>query len=149
MNLTDIPLFAMLKGRMGYLNQRQQLIAQNVANADTPGFVPKDLKGFTFQGSLNAAASGSGTLQPVAPAQTNPAHMGGDMRIGGAAGHAGSWKPVAEPDSETTLDGNQVVLEEQMMKMTQARMDYDAAVGFYQKSLNLIRLAARAPGRGA
>jgi len=49
-------------------------------------------------------------------------------------------------DSETTLDGNQVVLEEEMMKMTQARMDYDAAIGFYQKSLAMLRLAARKPG---
>ena len=34
------------------------------------------------------------------------------------------------------------------MKMSDARMSYDAAIGFYQKSLNLLRLAARAPGRG-
>jgi len=32
------------------------------------------------------------------------------------------------------------------MKMGQARMDYDAAITFYQKALSLIRLAARAPG---
>jgi flagellar basal-body rod protein FlgB len=38
-------------------------------------------------------------------------------------------------------------LEEQMMKMTDARMNYDAAVTFYQKSLGLLRMASRAPGR--
>ena len=46
------------------------------------------------------------------------------------------FKTVEAPESETTLDGNQVVLEDQMMKMTEARMDYDAAIGFYQKSLS-------------
>jgi flagellar basal-body rod protein FlgB len=49
------------------------------------------------------------------------------------------------PDSETTLDGNSVVLEEQMLKMTEARANYEAAVGFYQKSLAMIRTAARRP----
>jgi flagellar basal-body rod protein FlgB len=58
-----------------------------------------------------------------------------------------SYAVVKTPDSETTLDGNQVVLEEQMMKMNEARMNYDAAIGFYQKSMNLMRMAARAPGR--
>jgi flagellar basal-body rod protein FlgB len=50
-------------------------------------------------------------------------------------------------DSETTLDGNSVVLEEEMLKMTEARMNYDAAISFYQKSLNMLRMAARPPGR--
>ena len=34
-----------------------------------------------------------------------------------------------------------------MLKMTEARIEYDAAIGFYQKSLGMLRLAARAPGR--
>ena len=54
---------------------------------------------------------------------------------------------VAGRDSETTLNGNAVVLEEQMLKLADARMNYDAAIGFYQKSLGLLKLAARAPGR--
>jgi flagellar basal-body rod protein FlgB len=58
------------------------------------------------------------------------------------------YKAVKAPDSETTLNGNSVVLEEEMIKMSDARMNYDAAISFYQKSMNLLRLAARAPGRG-
>jgi flagellar basal-body rod protein FlgB len=57
------------------------------------------------------------------------------------------FKSQKVKDSETTLDGNSVVLEEEMLKMSDARMSYDAAIGFYQKSLNLLRMAARAPGR--
>ena len=38
-------------------------------------------------------------------------------------------------------------VEEQMLRMAESRMAYDAAIGFYQKSLNMLRLAARAPGR--
>jgi flagellar basal-body rod protein FlgB len=46
------------------------------------------------------------------------------------------------------MDGNSVVLEEEMMKLTDARVDYDAAVGFYQKSLDILKLAMRKPGAG-
>ena len=138
MNLDDIPLFSMLRGRLGYLNKREQVIAQNVANADTPGYVARDLKAFSFRSQMDKASG----LQMVVPTQTNAAHLSGT-----APRSDGAWKTVSAPDSETTLDGNQVVLEEQMIKMTEARMNYDAAIGFYQKSLSLIRMAARAPGR--
>lgn len=141
MNLNDMPLFAMLKGRLGYINERQRVIAENVANADTPGYVARDLKPFSFRAQVEAASS----PRPVAPAATNPAHLAGT--VGKRSGSSAGFKAVAAPDSETTLDGNQVVLEEQMIKMTEARMNYEAAVGFYQKSLSLIRTAARAPGR--
>ena len=40
MQLDDIPLFSVLRGRLDYLNQRQRVIAQNVANADVAGFTP-------------------------------------------------------------------------------------------------------------
>lgn len=140
MNLNDIPLFAMLKGRLGHLNQRQQVIAENVANASTPGYVARDLKPYSFQAQAEAAA----TLRPVAPATTRANHIQG---AGGGGAASTQYKRIHAPDSETTLDGNQVVLEEEMMKMTEARMNYDAAIGFYQKSMNILKMAARPPGR--
>ena len=134
--IDDIPFFGLLKGRLGYLGQRQRLISQNVANADTPGYVARDLKPFSFDGAMKAAAGPQG----LGPAATNPMHLPGTARPPSV------WRAGAAPDSETTLDGNSVVLEEQMMKMGEARMGYDAAVGFYQKSLGFIRTAARRPG---
>ena len=137
MDLNEIPLFAMLKGRLGHLGERQRLIWQNVANSDTPGYTPGDLKPFTFQAKLQAAQA-STTAQAV----TQPGHMTP------ASQHRTPYKPIKAKDSETTLDGNSVVLEEEMMKMAEARMNYDAAISFYQKSLGMLRLASRAPGRG-
>jgi len=139
MDISQIPLFAMLRGRLSYLSDRQKLIAENVANADTPGYAPHDLKPFSFQAQMEAQAQGTASAMAV----TQPGHMTPPH-----GQQPGAAKPVATKDSETTLDGNSVVLEEEMMKMGQARMDYDAAITFYQKSLNLIRLAARAPGHG-
>jgi flagellar basal-body rod protein FlgB len=133
MTLDDIPVFALLKNRLGYLADRQQVIAQNVANSDTPGYTPMDLKPFTVPGG--------GGLAPIGVAMTSPMHMTPPSSV------ATSAKAVASPDSETTLNGNSVVLEEEMMKMTQARSDYDAAVTLYQKSLDIIQLAIKRPGQ--
>ena len=49
MGLDDIPLFSMLRSRLGYLNQRQQVVAQNIANTDTPRLHAQgSVKPFTF-----------------------------------------------------------------------------------------------------
>jgi len=138
MDLSDIPLFSMLRGRLGYLNERQKIISENVANADTPNYRPHDLKPFSFEAQVKAAASSAGVQ-----AMTQPGHM----QAPNARRSLSGSKPIRAADSETTMDGNGVVLEEEMMKMTDARMNYDAAIGFYQKSLGLIRLAAKAPGK--
>ena len=136
MTLDDVPLFATLKSRLSYLADRQQVIAQNVANTDTPGFTPSDLKPFTLPGDPGAASG----LPPIAPTMTSPMHMAGTAPRPLAA------KPVASPDSETTLDGNSVVLEEEMMRMSQARMDYNTAISFYWQSMAMIQAAAKKPG---
>ena len=140
-SLDDIPLFSMLKSHMGYLSDRQRLISQNVANSDTPGFTPQDLGGFTTP--LGSTGPAPLPMAPVTPALTNPMHLEPRSAAGSKA-----WQSKAAPDSETRMDGNQVVLEEQMMKMTEARQNYDAAIGFYEKSLNMIQTAIRAPGKG-
>ncbi len=112
------------------------MISQNVANSDTPGYTPSDLKPFTLPSQGGAGAG----LPPVTPTLTSPMHMAGTP-----ASRLKS-KPVLSPDSETTLDGNAVVLEEEMMRMGQARMDYDTAVSFYQQSMAMIQQAAKRPG---
>lgn len=143
MNLAEIPLFAMLRGRLGHLSERQRVVAQNVANADTPGFRPSDIKPFSFH-----AAGAAGQVAPSAPTQavTQPGHMQPPNTRRTPPG--GPFKTMKTQSSETTLDGNAVVLEDEMLKMAESRMNYDAAIGFYQKSLGLLRLASRAPGRG-
>ena len=135
--LDAIPLFAMFKAKMGYETQRQRVLAENVANSDTPGFAPSDLRPFRAEAALAGAQTGGG----IAPATTNPLHLQGRVRP------AGALKPQVSPDSEARLDGNQVVLEEEMMRMSDSRGAYETAVGLYQQSLAMLRTAARPPGR--
>ena len=135
MSLVETPLLSLIKGRLHHLGARQKLIAENVANADTAGFTPRDLQPFKPADAFRTGRTGIGRVA------THAAH------IGMAPPRATPFKPVAAPGSETTLDGNSVVLEEEMMKMQESRTQYDAAIGLYQKSLGLLRMAARAPGR--
>lgn len=132
--LDAIPVFALLKAKLGYDGQRQKVIAQNVANADTPGYAPKDLSKFSFSGALQQAGG-------IAPTRTHAMHLSG------RAAPAAAWKAADAPDTEARLDGNQVVLEEQMMKMNEASSDYQAALTLYSQSLGLLRTAAHAPGK--
>ena len=141
MDITEIPLFAMLKSRMGYLTERQRVIAQNVANADTPNYLPQDVKPFSFQAHMAAAAVSQ--PGPMSVAVTNPMHIAHTA----TSPNPPKVKSRKSQDTETTLDGNSVVLEDEMLKLTDTRMNYDAAVCFYQKSLNLLKMAAKPPGR--
>jgi flagellar basal-body rod protein FlgB len=150
MDIESVPLFAMLKSRMGYLNQRQQVIAENVANASTPGFVPQDLQPFTTKSS-----GGSGGLALAQPAQSDLTRSGSGEAAGMIAfSHSSSsdsgssdFKAVQAPDADAELNGNQVVLEQQMLKMNETRSQYDIAVGLYQKAMGFLQLAAQEPGK--
>lgn len=125
-----------LKSRMGWLNDRQKVVAQNVANASTPGYKPHDLKPQEF----GAAKSTMPTFgQNFGMMATSPAHIQAQTA-------SNDPNSMVSPDSEVTMDGNAVVLEEQMVKMAESRMQYEAAVGFYTKSMQMIRLASKRPG---
>jgi flagellar basal-body rod protein FlgB len=143
MAVGDIPLLAMLKSRLGYLSDRQRVIAENVANADTPGYQARDVKPFSFHAQVQAAAglSGGASAPAGVMAVTQPGHMR-------PKSSPGAFKVAKTPDSEETLDGNGVVLEDEMVKLTDTRMDYDAAVGLYQQSLGMLKMAIRKPGSG-
>ena len=89
MNLSDIPLFRMMSQRMEWLSQRQQLLAHNVANANTPGYKSWDLKPLTFENMVRAGAARLGARA------TRSGHFSG-----GAAGRSGKFKLKAESDSQ-------------------------------------------------
>ncbi len=138
MGVSDIPLLGQIKGRLSWLDERQRLVAQNVANSDTPGYVARDLRAPSdFAAAMREGAG-------LTMRQTSAGHM----PVGGPNGSpVARFTSETSPDSETTLDGNAVVVEEQMLKMAESRMAYDAAIGLYQKSMSMLRLAAKVPGR--
>ncbi|WP_417482152.1 flagellar basal body rod protein FlgB [Maricaulis sp.] len=123
---------------MSFHAQRQRVIAENVANANTPGYVAQDLDQNEFQRVLQdqlqarSAASSSARNGPSVPALSSPTRQ---------------WQSQDAPDSETTVNGNSVVLEEQMIRANENRLEYESALSLYQKSLSMIRTAIRQAGR--
>ena len=69
MNLPDIPLLSMLRERMTWLNSRQDLLSQNVANADTPGYVSRDLKPQDFDRMMRSTMPRSSSMAACATAR--------------------------------------------------------------------------------
>lgn len=135
MDLANTPFFGLLRARLDHLSQRQQLIAENIANASTPGYRPRDVDTAGFERLLASAAGGRGLTM----SRTNSGHMtpNGSTEV----------RVVTRDDSETTIDGNAVVLEDQMARAAETRMAFETGIALYQKGLELVRLAARAPGR--
>jgi flagellar basal-body rod protein FlgB len=139
LDLANTPFFGLLRARLDHLSERQRLISENIANASTPGYRPRDVDTSGFERMLGAMASAQGGGN-VTVSRTHAGHM----QPGGGSGRVNI---VTSDDSETTIDGNAVVLEEQMSRAAQTRMEFETGIALYQKGLELIRLAARAPGR--
>lgn len=137
MDLANTPFFGMLRARLDQLSERQRLISENIANASTPGYRPRDVDTAGFERMLAGAAGGG--RGGVTLVRTNALHM---TSTGSADAQI-----VTRDDSETTIDGNAVVLEEQMARAAETRMQFETGIALYQKGLELVRLAARAPGR--
>ncbi len=127
MAISDLPILSMLRTRMQWHQQRQQVLAENVANADTPNYRPKDL----VEPRFNLPAPG---VAPLALARTDPAHLP-------ALGDPSEFR--SDPNQfQVRPAGNAVNLEDEMIKVAANQMDYQSATQLYTRSLGLFKLAA-------
>jgi flagellar basal-body rod protein FlgB len=127
-SITNLPLFAMLRTRMHWHQERQRLLAENVANADTPSYRPRDLTPLQFDRTRSTPAA-------VSLERTASAHLAtaGAVTAPFAAARLGG--------SELRPSGNAVNLEEEMIKIAANQMDYKAATTLYTRGLGLIKTA--------
>jgi flagellar basal-body rod protein FlgB len=127
--LGDLPLISAIKSRMQYHQARQKLLAENVSNADTPGFRPRDLKPFDMMLAMQRGdVAGS-----AGPARTQAGHLSSQ-----GGGSLGDRRAAL---FESTPSGNAVNLEDEMMRLAQNNSDYQMATTLYGKSLSYLRLA--------
>jgi flagellar basal-body rod protein FlgB len=113
---------------MQWHQQRQRVLAENVSNADTPNYQPRDLVRPTAQALASGAQPGL-TLVRTSAAHIGP--QGGVANLG--AERKGGY--------ETRPAGNAVSLDDEMMKVAQNQMDYQAATSLYTRSLGLLKTA--------
>ena len=129
MNLPDVPLLSMLRERMTWLHQRQDTLSQNVANADTPGYIARDLKPLDFESALGEAKRGATMMT------TNVRH------IALSQSRSGQFEDHESPDQETSPNGNAVSLVSQMIKVSETQAEFQAAANLYAKAMTLMKTA--------
>lgn len=132
MTMDNIALFKALGAKMDYLNQRQRIISQNIANSDTPGYQPKDLKKVDFSAVLKDV-SGEGKNVSIRTTKGNHLPAGGDIADPKSAKQKETY--------EVAPAGNAVIMEEQLINSGQNVMDYNLMTNLYQKNVNMIRTA--------
>jgi flagellar basal-body rod protein FlgB len=125
-------LAMLLSRRLDWLGQRQSVLADNVANADTPAFRPRDI--VPFEQALAA------TSRAVPLARTAAAHL-----PAAAAAEPGGPGTMRIRPYETTPAGNGVVIEEQLHKLGATQLDHQLATGIYGKQVAMLKLVLQGP----
>ena len=134
MAINDLPILSTLRTKMQWHQERQRVLAENISNANTPNFKPRDLVEPKFD-SRGSSSSAGGAMGALAMMRTSSSHMavsGGSQSFTGDGGKSGFLTRPA---------GNAVNLEDQMLKVSANQMDYAAATSLYSRSLGLLKTA--------
>jgi flagellar basal-body rod protein FlgB len=132
MSITDLPVLSALRTKMQWHQERQRVLAENVSNADTPNFRPRDLVEPKFD--RTGASVAGGAMGSLAMLRTSSSHI---AQTGGGE----SFSPDGKGGFDTRPAGNAVNLEDEMLKVSANQMDYAAATSLYSKSLHLLKTA--------
>ena len=128
--LEELPLFKMAAGMARHASARHHVVAENVANADTPEFRARDVKPFSEYVNepfmARATRAGHVGFQPLARAGNNP-------------------EVLQSSETSTSGNGNTVSLESEMIKAAEAKGQHDMAMSIYRKAHDFLRLGL---GRG-
>jgi flagellar basal-body rod protein FlgB len=128
--LEKINLFQMATSMASHAGTRQAVIAQNIANADTPGYKARDVTPFAEL----VRASGEGFSSRA----TRSNHL---------YGTSGPAEPevLEKPGGVSNPNGNQVALEDEMLKAVEVKRQHDRALAIYRSGLTILRSSL---GRG-
>jgi flagellar basal-body rod protein FlgB len=126
MDPTNIGIFNLAEKRLAWTDKRQDVLAQNIANANTPGWEARDLKPFaaTLAGMASAASE---------PVRTNPGHLAGTT--------GGALLGLQAKPAQRAPDGNAVSMEEQLTKVADTDTAQALTMNLYKKYLGLFRIA--------
>ena len=137
MNLSTLNVFRVATVKMGWLSERQGVLAQNIANADTPDYRAKDLKAPSFSETMN---NGNHNVKMV---QTSKGHMIGP-------GNTMNSRLIKERNKdvyEVSPNDNAVIMEEQLIKISESSMNFKLASSIYSKNLSMFKMALNGTGR--
>lgn len=130
------PILSGIRERMQNLSERQKVIATNIANSETPGYKAREVE----QPSFASLIGGSGMVQ--APR----VELTAAMRSLGAVQPVGTGLILDKDISETKPDGNNVTLEDQLLKMGEVQADFTAMTNLYRKQMQMLKTAVGKAG---
>ncbi len=137
------PLMQGITLAMRNLSDRQQVTAQNIANSETPGYRARDVEAPDFGRLLDVPGSQS------APRVGRPrVSLSSGMAAMGASAPVAGGTILDRNVSETKPDGNNVTLEDQLLRMGQVQADFATLTSLYRKQMGLIRTALGRGGAG-
>ena len=119
----DLPLIRMASALSRHAGARHRVIAENVANADTPGYRARDVR--EFAGYVNEA---------FAARATRPGHVTASLNA--------AQRPAifVDPSVQPSGNGNSVSLEAEMVRATETQGQHAMAAAIYRKAHELLRL---------
>jgi len=130
-----------MKTKMNYALEQQAVLAQNIANADTPGYKARDVTPPDFKSLLGSG--GKGSAHKLQMTTTSPMHMG--MGVGANT----EFKVHARATTdELKPNGNNVSIEEEMPKVAMNQADYQKVMGMYGKMVTMFKTAIGSPTTG-
>jgi flagellar basal-body rod protein FlgB len=103
-------VFGVASRHIAWLQSRQQILAENVANSDTPRYRSRDIAAFGLAAPTFA----------VQLAATSPLHM----QESGSASAAGEFETVFSRNPDVAHSGNDVSLEREMKKLGESSLAF-------------------------
>lgn len=125
----NLDVFRIANAMARHAGHRQAVVAQNVAHADTPGYVTRDLPDFK---SVYLPANDTGALRATRDKHMHGS-MGGEQRL----------PDMVEVEAQASPNGNQVSLETEILKSVEAKRQQDRAIAIYKSSLTILRNVTR------
>ena len=131
MDMFGLTIVNLAKNKLDYLTERQKVIASNIANSDTPGYLSQDVEEPDFASMVKNSASSK-----VKMAVTNPKHMAV------APVQGGMYKIYTpKPDTALTIDGNGVQIEEQLNEAAKVKAEHAKVLTIYNKYKSMLQTA--------
>lgn len=140
MDFASLPLFNVMKMKLNYLSARQEVLAKNIANADTPDYKARDVSAPDFSKVLAGTPGHSAQNLPMATTHTGHIAMSNN--------HGGVMVIEREKTDELNPNGNNVSIEEEMSKVAANQGQYAMALNIYSKTISMFKTAIGNPSGG-
>ena len=135
MDLKNLTVFNLANQNMRYLSAKERVIAANIANASTPNYLPQDITKPSFLSNLTVE-------KPLLELKTtNIKHIGALKSQTKSNNYQGPIVFTPKPNNALTIDGNGVILEEQMNEASKASSEYKRMITIYNSYKNMLSVA--------